>query len=342
MLVSNLFWRDMTRKVARIVGLGKYLPKKVLTNQQLETMVATSDEWIVSRTGIKERRVASMEEHTSFLGTEAAKLALEDAKVSPDQIEMIICATMTPDYITPSTAAVIQKELHIPPGAAAYDLQAACTGLLYAVMQAKALVEAGVYTYVLVVATEKMSTVIDYEDRNTCVLFGDGAAACVISSVGKGFLINTISVGADGEQCKLIYIPAGGARQPATEASVKAREHFVKMEGREVFKHAVRRMAGSIKECLEKSGLRETDLAWLIPHQANKRIIDALADQFKIPSERIFMTLHKYGNTSGSSVGIALTELCEEKKIHPGDHLLLVAFGAGLTWGAAILTKEGE
>ena len=338
--LSRIFWSNMTKRVARIIGLGKFLPKTILTNQQLEKMVATSDEWIVSRTGIKERRLASKEEHTSFLGKEAAKLALEDAKVAPDQIEMIICATMTPDYITPSTAALIQKELHIPPGAAAYDLQAACTGLLYAMMQAKALIEAGMYTHILIIATEKMSTVIDYEDRNTCVLFGDGAAACVMSSTGKGFKIDTISLGADGEQCDLIYIPGGGSRQPATEASVKAKDHFVKMEGREVFKHAVRRMSGSIKACLEKANLKESDIAWLIPHQANKRIIDAIAEQFKIPEERIFMTLHKYGNTSGSSVGIALTELCEEKNIQSGEHLLLVAFGAGLTWGAAILTKE--
>ena len=334
------------KHVARIIGLGKYLPKKVLTNQQLEQMVATTDEWITSRTGITERRIATEEEHTSFLGAEAARHALKDAKIEADAVQMIICATMTPDYITPSTAALIQKDLAIPAGAAAFDIQAACSGFIYAMMQAKAFIEAGLYDTILIVATEKMSTVIDYEDRNTCVLFGDGAAAAVLSSKKQstraGFLIDTISLGADGEQSQLIYIPGGGSRLPATEASVKAKEHFVKMEGKEVYKHAVRRMAGAIKECLEKAGLEENEIAWLIPHQANKRIIDSLASQFHIEADQIFMTLHKYGNTSGSSVGIALAELCEEKTIDPGSHLLLVAFGAGLTWGAAILTKEKD
>lgn len=328
------------KKVARIVGLGKYLPKKVLTNQQLEKMVETSDEWIMSRTGIAERRIASEDEHTSFLGCEAAKEALDNSQMGPEQIQMIICATMTPDYITPSTAALIQKELAIPAGAAAFDMQAACSGFIYALMQAKAFIEAGLYDTILVVASEKMSTVIDYEDRNTCVLFGDGAAGAVVSSQGKGFVIDTVALGADGEQSHLIYIPAGGSRLPATENSVKAKEHFVKMEGKEVYKHAVRRMSSAIIECLQKAHLDEKEIAWLIPHQANKRIIDSIASQFHIKSEQIFMTLHKYGNTSGSSVGIALAELIEEQAIEPGSHLLLVAFGAGLTWGALILTKE--
>lgn len=332
-------------KVAKIIGLGKYLPKRVLTNAQLEKMVATSDEWITSRTGIAERRIATQEEHTSFLGVEAAKEALEKAGVGPEEVQMVICATMTPDYITPSTAALVQKALHIPAGAAAFDLQAACSGFIYALMQAKAFIEAGLYETILLIASEKMSTVIDYEDRNTCVLFGDGATAAVVSAKEKGakncsFRIDTLTLGADGAQSQLIYIPAGGSRAPATEASVQAKAHFVKMEGKEVFKHAVRRMTAAIQECLFKSGLKEEELAWLIPHQANKRIIDAIATQFNIPEDRVFMTLHKYGNTSGSSVGIALTELCEEREVAPGSHLLLVAFGAGLTWGAAILTKE--
>lgn len=326
---------------ARIIGLGKYLPKKTLTNRQLEEMVATTDEWIVSRTGIRERRIASEEEHTSFLGVQAAKEALKNSGVDPKEIELIICATMTPDYITPSTAAIIQKELKMT-CCPAYDMQAACTGFLYALAQAKAMVEAGMHELILVIATEKMSAVIDYEDRNTCVLFGDGAAAALVASKGKGLVVDTIYLGADGEQSHLIHIPAGGTRRPASASSVEAREHYVKMEGKEVFKHAVRRMAAAIKECLEKEGIEEKEIAWMIPHQANKRIIEALASQFHIPEDRIYMTLHKYGNTSGSSLGIALSELCQHEEIGKGERLLLVAFGAGLTWGAAVLTQQGE
>jgi 3-oxoacyl-[acyl-carrier-protein] synthase-3 len=264
-------------------------------------------------------------------------MALKKAGALPEAIDLIICATMTPDYITPSTAALIQKELALT-RAAAFDMQAACTGFIYALAQAKAFIEAGIYKNILVVATEKMSAVIDYEDRNTCVLFGDGAAAAVVSDEGAGFLIPTVTLGADGNESHLILIPGGGSRLPATEETVKNRDHYVKMEGREVYKHAVRRMAAAAQTCLKAANKEEGDIAWLVPHQANKRIIESLANQFHIPEERIFMTLHKYGNTSGSSVGIALSELVEETEIKPDDTLLLVAFGAGLTWGAAILT----
>lgn len=326
-------------KTARIIGLGKFLPKKVLNNQELESMVETSHDWIVSRTGIHERRIAVEGEHASFLGFKAAEEALQNSGIAKESIQMIICATMTPDYITPSTAALIQKELGIP-GVVAFDMQAACTGFLYAIMQAKAFIESGLYDNILVVATEKMSSVVDYKDRNTCVLFGDGAASAVISSKGKGLKIDTVTLGADGDQSQLIYIPGGGSRLPATATSYQEGLHFVKMEGREVFKHAVRRMSAAIKTCLEKAELKEEEISWLVPHQANQRIIDAIASNYHISAEKIYMTLHKYGNTSGSSVAIALTELVAEGKIEKGDHLLLVAFGAGLTWGAALLTQE--
>lgn len=325
------------KKSARIRGLGRYVPSKILSNLELEEMVDTSHDWIVSRTGIHERRIATLEEAASHLGREAAKMALKNADALPEAIDLIICATMTPDYITPSTAALIQKELALT-RAAAFDMQAACTGFIYALAQAKAFIEAGIYKNILVVATEKMSAVIDYEDRNTCVLFGDGAAAAVVSDEGAGFLIPTVTLGADGNESHLILIPGGGSRLPATEETVKNRDHYVKMEGREVYKHAVRRMAAAAQTCLKAANKEEGDIAWLVPHQANKRIIESLANQFHIPEERIFMTLHKYGNTSGSSVGIALSELVEETEIKPDDTLLLVAFGAGLTWGAAILT----
>lgn len=328
----------MTQKVrARIRGLGRYVPSKVLSNLELEEMVDTSHDWIVSRTGIHERRIASLDEAASHLGREAAKEALHNSGVQPSEIDLIICATMTPDYITPSTAALIQSELglhHIP----AFDMQAACTGFIYALSQAKAYIESGLYKNILIIATEKMSAVIDYQDRNTCVLFGDGAAAAVISFEGSGLLIPTVVLGADGEQAQLIVIPAGGSRSPATEHSIKCRDHFVKMEGREVYKHAVRRMVSAVQDCLKVGKIQENEISWLVPHQANKRIIESLSSQFNIPEAQIFMTLHKYGNTSGSSVGIALSELVQEISLHPGQNLLLVAFGAGLTWGASILT----
>ena len=326
------------KKVARIIGLGRFLPKKVLSNQELERLVETTHDWIVSRTGIHERRIAAEGEHTSWLGAKAAEEAIRAAGIDKSKIEVIICATMTPDYITPSTAALIQKELGLA-GAAAFDMQAACTGFIYALQQAKAFVESGIYHTVLVVASEKMSSVIDYQDRNTCVLFGDGAAAAVVSSAGAGLQIEAITLGADGDQSHLIFIPGGGSRKPASDKTVREREHFVKMEGKEVYKHAVRRMTGAIETCLDQSSLKETDISWLIPHQANRRIIESIAGNFNIPPDKIYMTLHKYGNTSGSSVGIALTELTQESPSRPGDHLLLVAFGAGLTWGALILTQ---
>lgn len=326
------------KNVARITGLGRFLPEKVLTNQELEQMVDTSHDWIVSRTGIHERRIASANEHASWLGSEAAKIAIENSGIDKNKIEVIICATMTPDYITPSTAVLIQKDLDMP-SVAAFDMQAACTGYIYAMQQAKAYVESGIYNNVLVVATEKMSSVIDFKDRNTCVLFGDGACAAIVSNEGSGLKIDSITLGADGEQCNLIIIPGGGSRKPATEETLGNRDHFVKMEGREVYKHAVRRMTASIKTCLEKASLSENDIAWLVPHQANKRIIESIAGNFNIPSEKIYLTLHKYGNTSGSSVGIALAELNKEFPPKEGDNLLLVAFGAGLTWGALTLTQ---
>lgn len=333
----------MTEKLAaRIRGLGRYVPSKVLSNLELEEMVDTSHDWIVSRTGIHERRIASLDEAASHLGREAAKQAIANSGIDKSEIDVCICATMTPDYITPSTAALIQNELglgRVP----SFDVQAACTGFIYALSLAKAYIESGQYRNILVVASEKMSAMIDYEDRNTCVLFGDGAAAAIVSSEGAGLLIPTIRLGADGEQSKLIMIPGGGSRLPATEASVKNRDHFVKMEGREVFKHAVRRMTAAVQDCLKTEGIGEDSVKWMIPHQANKRIIEALASQFNLPQEKIFMTLHKYGNTSGSSVGIALSELVEEKELIEGDNLLLVAFGAGLTWGASLLTyTEGK
>lgn len=327
-----------SKLLARIVGMGSYLPQKVLTNADLEKMVETNDEWIVSRTGIKERRIAAENEYSSDMGAKAALNALEHAGVAVEEIDMILVATMTPDYISPSTAVLVQKLIGAK-NAAAMDLQAACTGFIYGLSMAKAYIESGAYKRVLFVTTEKMSAFIDYQDRNTCVLFGDGAAAVIISTEGSGLAIDAVCLGADGSLAELLYIPAGGSRMPSSDASVEARQHYIKMQGRELFKHAVRQMEGAVKKCLGISGLSETEVSWLIPHQANLRIMDAVAKGFNIPGERVYKTVQKYGNTSASSVAIALNELQQSHQIVVGEHLLLVAFGAGLTWGASLLTK---
>lgn len=326
----------MPRK-ARIIGTGSYLPEKVLSNQDLEKMVETSDEWIVTRTGIKERRIAKEDEFTSDMGFEAAKRALASSGISADSIDLILVATLTPDYTFPSTACLLQSKLGAA-NAAAFDIQAACTGYVYALSVAKAFVESGLYQNVLVVASEKLSSIVNYKDRNTCVLFGDGASACVVSSKGKGLFIKDVSLGADGEMAELLILPAGGSCRPASLETLKADLHYLKMEGKEVFKHAVRKMELASKKSLDRAGLKEEEISWLVPHQANIRIIEAIAKRFEVPMERVYMTLHKYGNTSASSLGIALDELLSEHKLSFGDNLLLTAFGAGLTWGAAILT----
>ncbi|MBS0623757.1 MAG: ketoacyl-ACP synthase III [Verrucomicrobia bacterium] len=330
----------MTRR-ARITGLGSYLPERVLTNQDLEKIVETSDEWIFSRTGMKERRLAAENEYTSDMGAKAAFAALKDANLKSEEVGMILVATSTPDYVFPSTAALIQhqlKALTIP----ALDIQAACTGFLYGLACAKAFVESGLYNHILVIATEKLSSVVNYKDRTTCVLFGDGAAAVVVSNQGEGFEIKEICLGADGEAAELLMLPAGGSRFPASEQTVASNMHYIKMEGQEVFKHAVRRMEMAANDCLQKANLPPEAIDWIIPHQANERIIDAIAKRFGVGSERVFKTVHKYGNTSASSIAIALDELVKQKDILVGQNLLLVAFGAGFTWGATILTKQKD
>jgi 3-oxoacyl-[acyl-carrier-protein] synthase-3 len=322
---------------AKIIGTGSYIPSKILSNADLEKLVDTSDEWIVSRTGMKERRVAHENQFTSDMGVEAAKKALDDAGVKPDEVDLILVATITPDHLFPSTSCLIQKGLGSK-NAAAMDVQAACSGYIYGLSIAKAYIEAGLYHTILLVASEKLSAIVDYQDRNTCVLFGDGASACVVSSRGKGLVVGSTNLGADGNLAELLIMPAGGSKLPASAETVANRQHYIRMDGREVFKHAVRRMESSAKACLEASGIKEEAIGWLITHQANIRIIDALAKRFCVPKEKVFVTIHKYGNTSASSVGIALDELIRRESLRDGEHILLVAFGAGLTWGATVLT----
>lgn len=323
---------------ARLTGMGSYLPEKVLTNEDLSRMVDTSDEWIVSRTGMKERRIAGADEHTSDMGFKAAEAAIADAGLKVEDIGLILVVTMSPDYISPSTAAIIQSKLGAI-NAGAMDLQAACSGFIYGLSTAKAFVESGMYKHVLLVATEKMSSFMNYKDRNTCVLFGDGASAMVVSTEGKGLAIQDVSLGSDGCNSELIIIPAGGSRHPASEETLKSGQHYFQMAGKEVFKLAVRRMASAAKECLERTGLNEQDISWVIPHQANIRILEAMGKQFNIPDERIYKTIHKYGNTSASSIPIALHELTKTHILKTDENILLVAFGGGLTWGASLLTQ---
>jgi len=326
-------------KQAKIIGTGSYLPEKVLSNADFEKMVDTTDEWITSRTGMKERRIAAEGECTSHMGVKASQKAMEDAGVTPDQIDLVLFSTLTPDYVFPSTACILQSELKLP-NAAAMDLQAACTGFIYALSVAKSYIEAGLYKNILVVAGDKLSSIVDYENRSTCVLFGDGAGACVVSDQGKGLILKDAVLGCDGDQTQILLQPAGGSRNPATRETVDQRMHFITMEGKEVFKHAVRRMEASSRECIEKAGLTEDQISWLIPHQANVRIIDAIAKRFHVDPERVYMTVQKYGNTSSSTVAIALDELLGEKQLSKGENILLTAFGAGLTWGSMVLCHE--
>lgn len=318
--------------------MGSYQPKKVLSNQDLEKMVDTTDDWISSRTGMKERRIAAPDEASSDMGIEAAKKALKASGIDPAEIDLVLVATSTPDHLMPSTAAIIQASVGAE-NAAAFDLLAACTGFLYGLSTAKAYIESGMYRNVLLVASEKMSSFIDYQDRSTCVLFGDGASAAVISAEGDGFALESVCLGADGSLAEMLIIPGGGSRIPLNEKALNERQQYFKMSGKEVFRHAVRKMSAAAKESLALAGLEENQISWLVPHQANKRIIDALSKRFQIPLDKIGKTVHKYGNTSAASVAMTLEELVTENPIQDGEHLLLVAFGSGLTWGASVITK---
>jgi 3-oxoacyl-[acyl-carrier-protein] synthase-3 len=324
---------------AFINGTGSYLPSQILSNADLEKRIDTSDEWIFTRTGIKERRIAAAHEFASTMGLAAAIEALKSAQLSPEKIELIIVATMTPDYLSPSTSALIQHLLGAR-HACAFDIQAACSGYLYALSMAKAYIEAGMYQNVLVIAAEKMSAFIDYQDRNTCVLFGDGASASVVSNYPSGLAIDNVYLGANGEFADLIIIPGGGARVPATPESLSKGLHYFKMSGKEVFKHAVKMLDAAAEKCLAHVHLTMEDISWIVPHQANIRIIEAMAKSLKYPLERIYKTIHKYGNTSASTIPIALDELLKEQGLAPGQHLLLLTVGGGLTWGGAVLTQS--
>ncbi len=323
-------------RTCSIAGVGSYVPTKVLTNADLEKMVNTSDEWITSRTGIKERHIAAPDEFTSDLGAKAALRAMAQAGVTADQIDLIVVATITPDMPFPSTAALIQRKLGAH-RAAAFDLEAACSGFIYALEVAQQFIMSRTYDTVLVVGAEKLSSIVDWQDRNTCVLFGDGAGAAVLRNRPNAHGLLTAVMGSDGTKADLLFMAGGGSRCPATAESVAARMHYLRMEGKETFKNAVQAMQTAATEALRRCEIDISRIKLIIPHQANRRIIDAVADRLGAKPEQCFINLHKYGNTSAASVAIALDEAVQSGRVQNGDLILLVVFGAGLTWGAAVI-----
>ncbi|MCX6941040.1 MAG: ketoacyl-ACP synthase III [Verrucomicrobia bacterium] len=321
-----------------ILGTGSYAPERILSNAELAKSVDTSDEWIHTRCGIRERRIAAPGEATSDMGVQAARRALDDAGLKPADIDLLIVATITPDMPMPATACIIQQKLGVPTTAACFDLNAACTGFLYALDTACAMLSSGRYRHALVIGVEKLSTIVDWKDRTTCVLFGDGAGAVVVgkSPVSGQGLIGT-KLGALGDSVDLLCIPGGGSNAPATAASIAAGEHFLKMKGKEVFKLAVRVMDEAARDILEQHHLRADQISLVIPHQANLRIIEALSEYLELPMERFFVNVDRYGNTSAASIPLALDEARRTGRIKSGDLTLLVAFGAGLTYGSALI-----
>jgi len=320
---------------AGILGLGCYLPPKKITNADLEKMMETSDEWITTRTGIKERRIADKDVAASDLGVEAAKIAIEDAGLGAEDIDLIITATITPDMAFPATACIIQDKIGAK-NAAAFDINAACTGFVFAIVIAQHFVNTGTYGNVLVIGTEKLTSIVDWTNRSTCVLFGDGAGACVVGKTEDRKILSSF-MGADGSGGHLLSVPAGGSRLPATEDTVKDRLHFLKMEGNEVFKIAVRIMVDAANRAIKKAGLGVDDISLFIPHQANIRILLAVAKRLGVPEKKIFMNIEKYGNMSAASTAVALVEASQENRIKRGDNVVLVAFGGGLTYGATVI-----
>jgi len=320
----------------QIIGTGAYLPSQVLTNHDLERLVDTSDEWITTRTGIKERRVAAKHEAASDLAIKAAQKALADAQIKADALELIIVATATPDMFFPSTACFVQKALGIRE-AVSFDVAAACSGFLYALETARMFLDSGPYKTALVIGAEKLSAITNWKDRSTCVLFGDGAGAAVLQKrPGPGGILSTY-LRSDATHTDILQVPAGGSRLPATAEVVEKRLNTIHMEGKEVFKLAVHKMISAAQQALKLANKKEKELALLIPHQANLRIIDAIAERIEVPRERIFVNVDKYGNMSAATTIVALDEARRQGRVRKGDLVELIAFGAGLTWGAAVV-----
>ena len=325
-----------TLRGATIAGTGSFLPERVLSNFDLEKMVETSDEWIVTRTGIKERRMVAEGENNSDLATEAARRALDMAGLTVQDVDHIFVGTVTPDRMLPSMACTVQQKLGAS-HAAALDINAACSGFLYGLQIGQTLIQAGASDTVLLIGAEALTRILDFQDRNTCVLFGDGAGAAVLRPCEPGTGVLSVKLGADGEQGDMLTVPAGGSARPASHETVSARDHFIRMRGNELFKYAVRAMEQISRDALAEAGRSAEELVALIPHQANQRIIDATAERLGIPKDKVMMNIERYGNTSAASVPILLDEVVRNGRIKDLDLIEMVAFGGGVTWGAAVV-----
>ncbi|MEI6075976.1 MAG: beta-ketoacyl-ACP synthase III [Verrucomicrobiota bacterium] len=327
---------DFIGRACSITGVGSYVPEKILTNADLEKIVETSDEWITTRTGIKERRIAAADEFTSDLAAKAALRAMAMAGVTAEQIDLIVVASITPDMPFPNTACLVQQKIgarRVP----AFDIEAACSGFIYALEVGQNFIMSRSCDTVLVIGAEKLSSITNWKDRNTCVLFGDGAGAAVLQHRPDAHGLLTTVLGADGNKAGLLSMPGGGSACPATAKTVADGLHFLRMDGKETFKNAVQAMCSAANEALQRCELEIRQIKCIIPHQANRRIVDAVGERLGATPEQVFVNLHKYGNTSAASVAIALDEAVHSGKIQRGDLILIVAFGAGLTWGAAVI-----
>lgn len=321
---------------AAIAGTGSYVPTRVLSNADLEKLVDTSNQWIVERTGILERRIAAEDETTGSMAAEAARRACRNANLDPADLDLIIVATCTPDYPVPSTACLVQDSLGAR-SAGAMDLQVACTGFLYATHLAQAAIVSGQHRNVLVIGAETLSRIVDYQDRSTCILFGDGAGAAVFRPNVEGPGVLYTKLGADGSMAQMLRVPAGGSKLPASKETVEQRLHYLQIEGRKVFRFATTVFIDLVRDAMKTCGLSREDVTLVVPHQVNERIIDAAIEKLQMPADKFYVNIHKYGNTSAASVPIAFDEARREGRLKRGDIAILLSFGAGLTWGAAVV-----
>lgn len=326
----------LPKRTVSIIGTGSYVPERILTNAELEKSVDTSDQWIVTRTGIRERRIAEKDEHTSDLAAKAALAAIENAGIDANDIDLILVATVTPDMFFPSTACFVQSKIGAKK-AACFDVSAACSGFLYALEIAQQFITSHTYNTILVIGADKLSSIVDWKDRNTCVLFGDGAGAAILRHRGGGHGVIATHMGSNGDLSDILYIPGGGCRFPISADNLDHRLNAIKMNGKETYKQAVNAMLNAANTVLEESGLNYDDLACIIPHQANLRIIEAIADRMEVPLERFMVNLDRFGNTSAAAVAIALDEAHRTGRMKVGDYVLLVVFGGGLTWASSVI-----
>lgn len=327
---------DKSRRTVSIIATGSYVPERILTNRELEQIVDTTDEWIRTRTGISERRIAAADEATSDMATKAALAAMSQAGVLAKEIDLIIVATVTPDMFFPATACWVQKKLGAV-RAACFDISAACSGFLYAMEIAQQFISTHVYNTVLIVGADKLSSIVNWSDRNTCVLFGDGAGAAILRNRGACHGVVATHMGSDGEFAEILFMPGGGSRFPITAENIGQQLNTIKMQGKETYKQAVTAMSDAADRALEAAGLKYDEIACVIPHQANMRIIEAIAHRMRLPIEKFYVNLEKYGNTSAAAVAIALDEAHRSGRFKVGDYILLVVFGGGLTWASSVI-----